>query len=129
MHVKLKKIMSSDTNPVTNGTTGVGKLHDLDERATPSSSHKQKFTKANLPFPGGGNHLHLWGKLFRPSLLSWAGSQEDPFGTNGMMHTVIVQIWGCVYPDIILDDQKMAIVVNVVRLLPLPFSKDSENTF
>jgi len=112
MRVKLKTIMTSDTNPVITGTTGVSEIDD--ER--PAPSHKQKFTKANLPFPRGGNHLYIWAKHFRPSLLAWAGSQEDPFGTNGTMHTEIVQIWSRLYPDIELNDQNMVIVLNVVRL-------------
>lgn len=114
MLVKLKKIMTSQPDPITTGTTGVSEAGASDER--PAPSHKQKFTKANLPFPHGGNHLYIWAKNFRPALLSWAGSQEDPFGTNGMMHPEVNRIWSRLYPDIDLNGQNLVIVLNVVRL-------------
>ena len=111
MRVKLMKIMSPHPQQVT-GTPDVVKVDD----GVPAASRKQgQYTVADLPFPGGGNHRRIWGKDFRRSLLSWAGSQEDPFGTNGRMHQEISRIWERLYPDIKLDAEKMGIVVYVVR--------------
>src|SRR6266702_556547 len=33
----------------------------------------------DLPLPWTGGHLHNWCKKFVPLLISWAGSQVDPF--------------------------------------------------
>ena len=126
MQVKLKTVMTSRANPVITqaSTTGVSRLDDSNKM--PAPSQKKKYTKANLPFPHGGNHMYIWAKQFRPSLLSWAGSQEDPFGTNGTMHTEIAQLWSHFYPNIGLTYQNKVIVLSVVRLCPLPLSKVSE---
>ena len=126
MQVKLKTIMTSHANPVITqaSTTVIGELDGSNER--PAPSQKKKYTKANLPFPRGGNHMYIWAKQFRPSLLSWAGSQEDPFGTNGTMHTEIILLWSHFYPNIELTYQNKVIMLSVVRLRPLPLSKVSE---
>src|SRR5260221_161668 len=76
------------------------RVSELDDETPPASSHKQNYTKDDLPFPPGGNHRHIWGKSFRPALLSWAGSQDNPFGTNGTIHSEISDIWCRLYPDI-----------------------------
>jgi len=132
MHVKLMTIMSpvapTPATTVTNAATtsaSIGKLDDEAPVLSPNS--KQNYTKADLPFPRGGNHIYIWGKYFRPCLLSWAGSQSDPFGTNGMMHHKIAHIWACLYPGIHLDNQNRTIVLDVVHHGPLTLSKDSEN--
>jgi hypothetical protein len=117
MRVKLMKIMCppNKNQAAVTSTTGVGKVDD--EPAGPGvseSSHKSNYTKADLPFPPGGHHRHTWQRFFRPALLSWAGSQDDPFGTNGRMHDEISQIWCRLYPDIELNDKNMSILVDVV---------------
>jgi len=114
IYVKLMKIMSPPTsNHQVTGTTGADTSDD-EIVEVPAPSHKQSYIQADLPFPCGGNHCQVWAKTFRPALLSWAGSQDDPFGANGIMHDEISCLWGCLYPDIELDSEKMPIVVGVV---------------
>ena len=111
MRVKLMKIMSPHNQQVTSTPDVIESNNEM-----PGASRKQgQYTAANLPFPGGGNHRRVWAKDFRRALLCWAGSQEDPFGTSGIMHQEISRIWGRLYPDIELDAKKMGIVVYVVR--------------
>ena len=119
MHVKLMKIMSPPDRPghqATYTTSSSGLDDEIVEISAPSQ--KQKYTKADLPFPRGGNHRQIWGKNFRAALLSWAGSQDDPFGVSGIMHGEILRIWGRLYPDIELkaSTKNMEIVVYVVRV-------------
>jgi len=119
MYVKLTKIMSPPDRPdhqATNATGSSGVDDDIVEISTPSQ--KQKYTKADLPFPRGGNHCQIWAKNFRAALLSWAGSQDDPFGASSVMHGEILHIWECLYPDIKLNtgSKNMEIVVYVVRV-------------
>ena len=87
------KIMSQPTRTSNNqltSTVTVG-TSNLDDEIVeiPAPSHKQTYIQADLPFPHGGNHHRVWAKTFRPALLSWAGSQHDPFGANGIMHNKI----------------------------------------
>jgi hypothetical protein len=130
MKVKLTKIMPLPTGNQVTSTTGPGitepELDDGTSQAVPVTSLRQHYTKANLPFPPGGNHRHVWAKCYRPALLSWAGSQDDPFGTNGMMHDEMSCIWHRLYPDIPLNNENMTILVDVVRhtSLPIPTKND-----
>lgn len=70
----------------------------------------------DLPLPRTGRHLQNWRKKFVPRLISWAGSQEDPFGTNGRIDGAVKSVWKRVYPDIGIDDADMDIVIIVVCL-------------
>jgi hypothetical protein len=71
----------------------------------------------------GGDYLHQWRTSFIPSLLSWAGAQDDPFGTNCRLamnlSDEVVNIWERVYPGSKLDDDGKLIVLFVVRPLPV----------
>jgi hypothetical protein len=82
---------------------------------------KQKFTIADLPFSGGSVEVtrtqrNTWRNRFIPSLLDWAGSRKDPFGTNSQMENVVVSIWEQVFPNIMLQGQGLTIVLRVVSL-------------
>ncbi|KAI9434180.1 hypothetical protein H4582DRAFT_809927 [Lactarius indigo] len=68
-------------------------------------------TLMDLPLPRTGRYLQNWRKKFIPLLVSWAGSQEDPFSTNGRIDGAIESVWRCVYPDLAVDDEEMDIVV------------------
>lgn len=43
----------------------------------------------------------------------------DPFGTNGMIDAPVASVWKRVYPNIVIDDTEMDVVVTVVRLFIL----------
>ena len=64
---------------------------------------KEKYTVSSLPFPQGSANVHLtqrWRKVFKPSLIFWASCQEDPFGTNALLDTVIEGLWQKVFPSL-----------------------------
>ena len=87
---------------------------------------KARHTLMDLPLPRGGRYLQIWRKKFVPLLISWAGSQEDPFGTNGLIEGTVSSLWKRVYPDIDLEDTDTNIVVNVVWLLNSEFHTQFE---
>jgi len=71
------KIMSPPDWP-DHQATNISSSSRLDDKIVEISapSQKQKYTKADLPFPCGGNYHQIWAKHFRVALLSWAGSQD-----------------------------------------------------
>jgi hypothetical protein len=74
-------------------------------------------TMSDLPFPPAESNKNMekWRKTFVPALLSWAGRQIDPFGTNSMIQEPAEDIWFSTFPDVALDDTKLGIVMAVVR--------------
>ena len=75
---------------------------------------KEKFTVASLPFPQGSANVQFtqrWRKVFKSSLIFWASCQEDPFGTNALLDTVIEKIWNRVFPSLAsaYNENKVAI--------------------
>lgn len=67
-------------------------------------SHKQRYSLADLPFPGGSSiHIVIWRKTFVPKLICWAGTQGDPFGTNCQMEGHVVILWKRTYPSIMIE--------------------------
>ncbi|KAH9022142.1 hypothetical protein EDB84DRAFT_1441288 [Lactarius hengduanensis] len=75
------------------------------------SVRRPRPTLMDLPLPQTGRYHQNWRKKFVPLLISWAGSQEDPFGTNGQIDGAIESIWERVYPDLAVDDEEMDIIV------------------
>jgi hypothetical protein len=73
-----------------------------------------RYSTSHLPFPAKA-YYEGWRSHFVPTLLAWAGSQEDPFGTNGQMDDEIVAIWTSVFPDLeAVNDETMPIIHSVV---------------
>ncbi|KAH9967781.1 hypothetical protein BGW80DRAFT_1462112 [Lactifluus volemus] len=74
-------------------------------------------TMSDLPFPPAESNKNMekWRKTFVPALLSWAGRQIDPFGTNSMIQEPAEDIWFSTFPDVALDDTKLGIVMAVVE--------------
>jgi hypothetical protein len=70
---------------------------------------------SDLPFPGG--RTQYWRKNFVPPLIAWAGSQQDPFGTNGKVASEAALIWNRVLPHITLEPKHAEILTGVVRIL------------
>jgi hypothetical protein len=62
----------------------------------------------------------MWRNRFVPSLLAWAGSLRDPFGTNIKLNDEVSNLWKRVFPDIVIRDAStsmdMVIVRTVVRV-------------
>ncbi|KAH9982993.1 hypothetical protein BGW80DRAFT_1266271, partial [Lactifluus volemus] len=78
-------------------------------------SRKPKYVMTDLPFPAvdKDNYMEMWRKTFIPSLLSWAGQQADPFGTNGRMRGPVSVIWSTTFPDVLLEERGLEIVLTV----------------
>jgi hypothetical protein len=75
---------------------------------------KTRPTLSDLPF-NSKNDREKWRKIFVPALLSWAGTQIDPFGTNSMINEPVEDIWWSTFPDVALDDTKLSTVLSVVH--------------
>ena len=67
---------------------------------------KEKFTLTSLPFPRGAASTNYyacnWRKLFKSTLIHWAATLQDPFGTNAVngLEDKISEIWKTVFPSI-----------------------------
>lgn len=80
------------------------------------SRRKQKYTTSDLPYPPGGKNSDNW-KLLNAMVISWAGAQEDPFGTNSRLDTDIDMLWESVFPGSTLDipgRQRALVVVCII---------------
>ncbi|KAH9957044.1 hypothetical protein BGW80DRAFT_1384682, partial [Lactifluus volemus] len=80
-------------------------------------SRKPKYVMTDLPFPAvdRNNYMEMWRKTFIPSLLSWARQQADPFGTNGRMRGPVGVIWSTTFPDVLLEERGLEIVLTVAK--------------
>jgi hypothetical protein len=81
-------------------------------------TRKRKYTVSDLPFGHWDVDSRKWRVCFVPSLLAWAGTQHDPFGTNSQMTDEVTALWKHVYPTIVLNDARMSIVLCVVCVFP-----------
>jgi hypothetical protein len=66
---------------------------------------KEKYTLASLPFPRGAassTYTREWRKCFKSTLIHWAATLKDPFGTNAVtgMEDIITEIWTATFPSI-----------------------------
>jgi len=64
---------------------------------------KEKYMVSSLPFPQGSANVQFtqrWRKVFKASLIFWASCQEDPFGTNALLDTVIERLWNKIFPSL-----------------------------
>lgn len=113
MQVKLVKLTTPSAATSTEGSM-TGDIVRVPRRDKNPCRRKQRYTVADLPFPRGGRYTQIWRKVFVPNLLAWAGSQDDPFGANGQVHTEVTNIWKRVFPNIQLKDTDMNILVYVV---------------
>jgi hypothetical protein len=85
-------------------------------------ARKRKFGISDLPFVHWDVDSRKWRVSFIPLLLAWAGTQRDPFGTNSQMADEVTTLWECVYPAIVLNDARLAVILSVVRAFPEPIS-------
>ena len=98
---------SHRTGPSNNNNNGCG-------------AHKRKFGISDLPFTQWDIDSRKWHVSFVPSLLAWAGTQSDPFGTNSQMADEVSALWEHVYPAIVLNDLWTSIILSVVCTFPEP---------
>ena len=75
---------------------------DTDATANRKNGRKQKFTTLDLLYPPGGKNSECW-KLLNAALISWAGAQEDPFGTNSKLDTKVDMLWENIFSGSTLD--------------------------
>ncbi|KAH9023299.1 hypothetical protein EDB85DRAFT_2151262 [Lactarius pseudohatsudake] len=93
--VRLKRVAAM----MSTGCTAP-KAAALPDRKRP---RKQRYLVVDLPFSRGSKDLQVWRKSFVPSLLAWAGTQQDPFGANCQMEREVVNLWERTFPSIALD--------------------------
>lgn len=103
MNVKVESVQA-DVAPLQKGKRG----------------KKVKYTNSHLPFPTAriAPYTQKWRKAFKPSIINWAATHDDPFGTNAIMDDPIKKVWSEVFPDLkdcMTRDEDRAAVVGVVR--------------
>ena len=81
---------------------------------------KIRYNFSSLPFPRGAastSYAHDWRKYFKPTLIHWAATLNDPFGTNSVMEDVVVEVWKAVFPSIAseVDGFSREAIIHVVR--------------
>lgn len=98
-------------------------------------SKKEKYNVSALPFPNGIRAPPLqqrWRKFFRATLIEWAGTHSDPYGTNSKLDDDIINdIWYTVYPDLEMYDhigedskeEPMEVITSVVSCFPSIYSR------
>ena len=95
------------------------------ERSASGRGHvkKEKYTVASLPFPRGSasnSYTQRWRRIFKPSLIEWAATCEDPFGTNAKMDAVVEALWCRVYPTLTMavsvEGEGRAAITQIVRI-------------
>lgn len=72
-------------------------------KAEPGAKKVKKYTNQHLPFPTSKrpSNMNRWKKHFKPTIIAWAGTSEDPFGTNHLLDdNVIEEVWKEVFPDL-----------------------------
>ena len=105
---------------LSNSAIQVGPYASQDLRQTSTRRTKPTIFKLgrpsllDLPIPPVIRYLERWFKQFVPLLVGWAGSQRDPFGTNNRIDCAVTSVWKHVYPDILINDREMDIVVALV---------------
>jgi hypothetical protein len=82
---------------------------------------KEKYTLASLPFPRGAastSYTREWRKSFKSSLIQWASTLKDPFGTNAVKNSedIITELWKTVFPSIAneVDGGSHAAIIHLV---------------
>jgi hypothetical protein len=82
----------------------------------PQHLRKTRYMTTDLPFPGppNGENIKMWQNTVVPSLLIWAGTQADPFGTNARMRGPLAGFWSSAFPDSVLSEHELDIVLSVV---------------
>jgi hypothetical protein len=82
---------------------------------------KEKYTLASLPFPRGAESMTYtreWRKSFKPTLIQWAATLEDPFGSNAVMGDIITEVWMATFPsianEVVVGSQSRPAIIHLV---------------
>ena len=83
------------------------------------SIKKIRYNFSSLPFPHGAastSYTRDWRKFFKPTLIHWAATLEDPFGTNAVMEDIVKEVWKMVFPSIAdeVDGGSREAIIHVV---------------
>lgn len=88
-------------------------------------ARKPRYSITDLPFPEDSSvYIIVWRKNYVPSLISWAGTLEDPFGTNCQMEDQVIKLWKEIFPNIhplLKASLNLSVVLTLVRRLLLCF--------
>ena len=84
------------------------------------SVKKIRYNFSSLSFPRGvasSSYTWDWRKLFKPTLIHWAATLEDPFGTNEVMEDIVKEVWKMVFPSIAneVDGDSREAIIHVVK--------------
>lgn len=79
----------------------------------------------DLPFGQGGGRR--WRQEYIPSLIAWAGSQDDPFAINHSVREEMVKIWECVFPSCQLRDNNLNNLEKMVCYLCRDYTTRSDH--
>jgi len=100
------------TVPPINEPTNVGRR-----------SKKVKYNTNSLPFPPSRAmaHSQMWRRIYKPSIIEFAASHFDPFGTNSLLETPALTLWNHIYGEsseeaIAPGTAGRAAVIQVVRV-------------
>ena len=64
--------------------------------------------------------MALWHKWFKPAMIAWGSTVEDPFGTNAHLMDTVKILWPAIFPEIkdkVNDEVNLAAIVAVVSVL------------
>jgi len=81
------------------------------------SADKSDDDDQDLPLLWGRKLSEAWRRHFIPSLIAWAGAQENPLVISGDLDDVVADIWSQIFPRVVLDCDDIAILVKVVSLI------------
>ena len=72
------------------------------DQGKPQQSKKERYSIASLPFPSAKQKFYQdkWHQGFKPTLISWAVTYEDPFRTNSMMKWAVKETWKEIFPEL-----------------------------
>ena len=95
----------------------------LDTSSSARRVKKVRYTFSSLPFPRGAastTYTRDWRKSFKPTLIHWAATLEDPFGTNAVMDDTVTEVWKAVFPSIAneVDGGSRDAIIHVVSYIP-----------
>ena len=95
----------------------------LDPSSGPSGHRikKEKYTLASLPFPRGAESMTYtreWRKSFKPTIIHWAATLKDPFGTNAVVGEIVKEVWSTVFPtianEVVVGSQSHHAIIHLV---------------